>query len=224
MRSLKTRLSSGFFFLTISVAIAAPANAASVNSFLPFKTFSSTKTQAQPFLRHWQPVLAPFGHVRFCLDHPDQCARKRVSIRKQGVAMTPDRLAQIARVNAEVNRAIRPTGALEGPTGDTWSLAPRAGDCDDYAVTKRARLLAMGFPSDALLLTQVTARGENHLVLMVRMKGATFILDNLASAPREVNLDRLAVLRLQSPHDPNLWMRPVDSAPLIASQQGRPRV
>jgi predicted transglutaminase-like cysteine proteinase len=165
---------------------------------------------AAPFAsRRWRETIAPFAHVRFCQSHPDECVRKRVSIRKRSVLMTPARMAELASVQRQVNAAIRPSSNHEGPLGDTWTIAPAAGDCDDYAVTKRARLLARGWPSSALLLVHTKAKGQDHLVLMVRMKGGDVILDNLSAGLRISPLERTSVVQIQSPVDPTVWLKPV---------------
>jgi len=66
-----------------------------------------------------------------------------------------------------------------------WSL-PRVidgkmyGDCEDYALEKRRRLIAAGVPESALsLAVAVTARGESHAVLMITLKSGDMVLDNL---------------------------------------------
>ncbi len=187
----------------------------------PEPQISAPKPQ---LMRRWQVTLSPFAHVRFCVQNPDQCVRKRVSIRKPGIVLTKARLDELQRVNLQVNRAIRPSLQHEGITGDTWTLNPPAGDCDDYAVTKRARLLDAGWPSSALLLTHVLAQGQHHLVLTVRMKGGDIVLDNLSGTLRFFNVDRMDVISIQSPVNPNMWLRPLDEAPLIARASERGRV
>jgi predicted transglutaminase-like cysteine proteinase len=64
-------------------------------------------------------------------------------------------------------------------------IAPASGDCEDYAVTKRAELLDRGWPARALLLSEVTtASGEHHMVLVVRTKSGDLVLDNLTHEVR----------------------------------------
>jgi predicted transglutaminase-like cysteine proteinase len=89
-------------------------------------------------------------------------------------------------INREVNRDVRKAtdyelyGLLE-----YWSL-PRVidgrmyGDCEDYALEKRRRLVAAGVPASALsMAVAVTARGEVHAVLIVRFQSGDWVLDNL---------------------------------------------
>jgi hypothetical protein len=58
------------------------------------------------------------------------------------------------------------------------------GDCDDYALTKRQRLMTAGYPWEDLLLTECsTETGGRHLVLTVRTNKGDFILDNRYAYP-----------------------------------------
>lgn len=89
-------------------------------------------------------------------------------------------------LNREVNRDVHKAndfdlyGLLE-----FWSL-PRVidgkmyGDCEDYALEKRRRLIAAGVPAEAMsMAVAVTARGESHAVLVVSFESGDWVLDNL---------------------------------------------
>ncbi len=95
-------------------------------------------------------------------------------------------MRMINTVNREVNRDVHKAtdfdlyGLLE-----YWSL-PRVidgkmyGDCEDYALEKRRRLIAAGVPAEALsMAVAVTARGESHAVLIVSFESGDWVLDNL---------------------------------------------
>jgi predicted transglutaminase-like cysteine proteinase len=91
-------------------------------------------------------------------------------------------------------------------TQEEWLLSPRAGDCNDYAVSKRHRLIARGWPSRSLLLTEVVlSSGKHHLVLVVRTREDDFILDNLADDIRPVSQGRYKWFRGQQEKNPKLW-------------------
>ena len=103
-----------------------------------------------------------------------------MAFRPAPVTLTKARKAELAKVNREVNRAIRPQENPNGVTAEEWLVAPRDGDCNDFAVTKRHELLARGWPSRSLLLAEaVVASGEHHLVLVVRTREDDVVLDNL---------------------------------------------
>jgi predicted transglutaminase-like cysteine proteinase len=67
---------------------------------------------------------------------------------------------------------------------DHWDLAEDGfGDCEDYQLVKRQRLVAAGFPRRALRLTAVIDEdGAPHAVMMVRTDRGDFILDNKRNA------------------------------------------
>jgi predicted transglutaminase-like cysteine proteinase len=64
-------------------------------------------------------------------------------------------LIELSKVNRDVNHSIKPQAKLKSVLAEEWLVAPRQGDCSDYAVTKRHELLARGWPSHSLLLAEV---------------------------------------------------------------------
>jgi predicted transglutaminase-like cysteine proteinase len=154
------------------------------------------------------PVVAPYAHVRFCLAHPGQCERLKVSIRKPVMRLTAERQAWLEGLNRRVNRAIRSRPDPRGPVNDQWSLAPAAGDCDDYAVTKRQALLAAGWPSSAALLVRAQLPdGQFHLVVMLRTDRGDMLLDNLTDTISPWSRPLYRWVDLQSAQDPRIWRR-----------------
>jgi predicted transglutaminase-like cysteine proteinase len=84
-------------------------------------------------------------------------------------------------VNREVNAAVKPMSDQEHwGVGDRWDLAEDGyGDCEDYQLLKRRRLVAAGFPARAIRMTVVIDdENQGHAVLMVRTDRGDFILDN----------------------------------------------
>jgi predicted transglutaminase-like cysteine proteinase len=98
-------------------------------------------------------------------------------------------LASIAAVNAHVNAAIAPASDLEiYGVGERWAMPIRTmglqarGNCKDYALEKRAGLLALGAAPDSMALALVDAPGfGRHVVLVVATEGGDLIMDNLVS-------------------------------------------
>ena len=91
---------------------------------------------------------------------------------------------------------------------EEWLISPSAGDCKDYAITKRHELLARGWPSRALLLSEVVIpSGEHHLVLIVRTKNVDLVLDNLNGDIQSVANRQYHWVRIQSPQNPKFWAR-----------------
>lgn len=159
-----------------------------------------------------EPALAPMAHTMFCLRYEADCQARPVDFRKRNFALTVDRLNELNRVNREVNRAIAPQPNLGGLATEEWIVSPTSGDCNDYAVTKRHKLLQLGWPARSLLLSEVVVpSGEHHLVLVVRVKdldqmqNVDLVLDNLNYNLRPVGLTPYQWVRVESPSNPKYW-------------------
>jgi predicted transglutaminase-like cysteine proteinase len=97
-----------------------------------------------------------------------------------------DNMATLSSVNRWVNQAIAYTEdrALFG-RNDYWAgaqrtLALRRGDCEDIALTKMELLAAAGIRHEDMVLTiaRDLARNADHAVLIVRLDGRYYMLDN----------------------------------------------
>jgi predicted transglutaminase-like cysteine proteinase len=123
--------------------------------------------------------LPPFAYIQMCVKNPGLCQNRPGRLARAGakVRMTKNLHAQLASVNAAVNRKIKPV--RDGKI-DTWSINVSRGDCEDYVLTKKAQLLARGWPSTALSIAVVKTRwGEKHAVLVVDTTSGRYVLDNL---------------------------------------------
>jgi predicted transglutaminase-like cysteine proteinase len=156
------------------------------------------------------PVLPPIGHSRFCLKYPADCAVHGIDFRHRTIALTQQRWNELNSVNREVNRDIVPAMTAGDALTEDWVIAPPAGDCKDYAITKRHKLLARGWPSRALLLAEVVVpSGEHHLILVVRLAESDVVLDNLTPNIRTVAMTyrRYHWVRIEMPQNPKFWAR-----------------
>ena len=154
------------------------------------------------------PVLSPFAYTRFCLAYPDECKVHKMVFRGGAITLTAKRRAELVKVNAEVNRAITPQPNTKGLSAEKWLIAPKSGECHDYAVTKRHDLIARGWPARALLLAEViVASGEHHLVLVVRTHEGDLVADNLNANIRNWSKTGYEWVRIQTPTNPLYWAR-----------------
>jgi predicted transglutaminase-like cysteine proteinase len=152
------------------------------------------------------PVLAPMAHTFFCLKYPSECMVHKVVFRGGAMSLTAKRWAELERVNAAVNRAIIPHPNRAGLAAEKWLIAPKAGECHDYAVTKRHDLIALGWPERDLLLSEVvTSWGEHHLVLVVRTSEGDLVADSLTGQIRDWSSAPYQWLRIQKPENPTFW-------------------
>lgn len=153
-----------------------------------------------------KPALAPLAHSVFCLKYPADCKPSKPDIGSEPIKLTPQRWAELQRVNAEVNRSIFAQPNTKGLAAETWLIAPKSGECHDYAVTKRHELMALGWPSSSLLLSEVVVpSGEHHLVLLVRTSEGDFVADNLSHEIRSWYKTPYHWIRIQSASNPMIW-------------------
>lgn len=146
-------------------------------------------------------TLAPFAFVRFCRDNTSSCvAGGGDSL----VAMTPTLRSELRHINLSINRAIAPQNDDEGM--DVWAADVTSGDCEDYVLTKRERLIEAGWPARSLRIAVAKTRsGEGHAVLVVRTSEGDLVLDNRSSAIRAWNQTDLIWIKIQSGDNPRLW-------------------
>src|SRR5262249_34071832 len=152
------------------------------------------------------PVLAPVAFVHFCSRYPQDCKVNSDNGDRAPLPLTQAKLAELAKINHNVNNAIAPQANREGVSAETWLVGPSHGDCNDYAVTKRHQLLGRGWPSHSLLLAEVMLNsGEHHLVLVVRTREGDLVLDNLDSDIRPISQSKYQWVRAQKVENPRFW-------------------
>lgn len=125
----------------------------------------------------------------------------------QRVEFNEDLWRTLVDVNDDVNWAIAPDtdGRIYG-VEERWALPLRGanlrrarGDCEDYALEKRADLIDAGLPAESLSLVTAIAPGiGRHAVLLVRTSRGDFVLDNLHEAPMAIDALPYVWLSLQS--------------------------
>jgi len=194
-------------FLVFSGAVAAvllaslPAHAINLGG-----SAGHFKKARHSFIQEGSYAVAPMGHVMFCLANPTEC-RKPSLIRVTRVDLTGQRRAVLEGVNRAVNRDILPVNDRSGPgIIDQWSLAPTSGDCEDFAITKRHRLIQAGWPASALrLAVGRVSNGEGHAVLVVKTRDGDLVLDNRSDAIRPWKATDIRWVSIQSAEDPRFW-------------------
>jgi predicted transglutaminase-like cysteine proteinase len=197
---------------TIAAVVAMGFNQAAEAAFFGYPRVLK---QQLAHVRFDTPALAPLAHTFFCMQYPQDCVVRKLTFR-HGIVYTPfvrtklelteQRWNDLAAVTVAVNRAIRPEANTGGLLAERWLIAPVAGDCNDYAVTKRHRLIALGWPPQSLLLAEVvTAWGEHHLVVVASLDAGDFVIDSLNDAVRPWSRTGYKWVRVQTPSDPRLW-------------------
>jgi len=137
-------------------------------------TAMSLPALASPPMATGVPVVAPRGFIGFCLKYQPECEAR--SSQPAAVELTEERTQQLEFAQAKVNRLVRPRANPD----HVWDYPTDGyGDCNNYAIAKRAELIALGWPRAALLLAAATTEdGEGHLVLVVVTSKGDLVLDN----------------------------------------------
>jgi predicted transglutaminase-like cysteine proteinase len=187
---------------------------------------SKEQDRASPYMRTYGVTQPPYGFVEFCQRMPEEC--RQGPIEEQRFSATPERLIELDSINRAVNREIAPATDLEVyGQAEYWTIPTTRGDCEDYALLKRKRLMARGWPASALLMTVVRDdKGEGHAVLTARTVQGDFVLDNKVDEVKAWHRTRYEFIMRQSYLNPHLWMSldPKEanpSLPLAGVRSGR---
>jgi predicted transglutaminase-like cysteine proteinase len=187
--------------------LAAPAGRAVAGETTASLGGSSAIDERSVYAVVGEPTRPPIGWVEFCIEYKPECSTQPSSPRD--VVLTQKAWADIIKVNAWVNQAIKPVTDLEH-----WGVIERwnypddgYGDCEDYVLLKRRMLMQAGWPREALLVTVVRdKKGDGHAVLTVKTDHGEYILDNQEPQVLPWNKTGYRFVKRQSQSDPNLWV------------------
>lgn len=183
-------------------------------------------TRSPAFMRIYGNAQPPYGFVRFCDGHPDECAS--VSSNDARYQATPERLSELDEINRAVNKLIEPATDSEiYGVNELWTLPSQKGDCEDFALLKRRLLMERGWPASSLLMTVVRdEKNEGHAILTARTTQGDFVLDNKNEEVRLWNQTPYHYVMRQSYINPRVWVSldPSDAATpsAIAGVQANP--
>ncbi|MBD9374375.1 transglutaminase-like cysteine peptidase [Rhizobium sp. ARZ01] len=148
----------------------------------------------------------PIGHYEFCQTHRSECAAGQ---RDPGAAkVTSFGWKMIREINDTVNRDITPMTDKELFGADEhWAFPDLAGDCEDFVLLKRRKLIEQGFaPADLLITVVRKPDGEGHAVLTMRTTEGDFILDNLENEVKRWTETPYRYLKRQASFHPGRWV------------------
>lgn len=154
---------SGLIALILSLGFTAPASA----------------NEAHPAFASVAGLTSiPVGHAEFCERRPYECQPMELV---NNVALTDALWRDLQEVNNHYNTTITAVSDRDiYGVDEFWTFPSRGyGDCEDFALAKRAALIERGWPASTLLISVVMQpNGEGHAVLMVRTDRGDLILDN----------------------------------------------
>lgn len=178
-----------------------------------------------PWMTTGGPTSQPIGHYELCQRSPTEC--DEITRDGHAYALTRPAWKMIIDVNNVVNTTIKPmTDIQQYGVDDYWTYPDSGfGDCEDYAMLKRRKLMEKGVPAGDLLMTVVRqANGDGHAVLTVRTDHGDFILDNLDPRVRLWSRTNYRYLKRQSETNSGIWVSIEDGEPALVGSIGQQRI
>lgn len=170
---------------------------------------ASAQQRLAAYAAHAEESSAPIGWHMFCREPEGRSDCSVSALRAANAELDERRWRELLAINNKVNREIEPVTDL-----DHWGVAEKwsyptdgKGDCEDYVLEKRKRLIAAGFPRQSLMITVVRdKKGDGHAVLMVRTDRGDFILDNQEPKVLLWADTGYKYVKRQSQENPNRWV------------------
>jgi predicted transglutaminase-like cysteine proteinase len=170
-----------------------------VFSFVAWDSISAPVNDDAGYMTPRRRVVAPFAHVVFCTRHPAEC---KSSDAAPMITLDEQTVRKLEAVNLAVNRSIR---SVDEPIDD-WEINVQSGDCEDYALTKRNHLIAMGLSPRALrIAVALTFAGIGHAVLVIRTDRGDIVLDNRTNQIKHWSRVDLHWRMIHSGENPRIW-------------------
>ncbi|WP_224406186.1 transglutaminase-like cysteine peptidase [Afifella sp. IM 167] len=185
--------------LALVVGMATPA-AAMENGLQ--SVLAAYRSSPAPYIGERSPALAPMGYVMFCVHNPSKCLSSSTT---QLVRLTGDRLYALQAVNRFINHTVEPRHDRNDRI-DEWRIARTSGDCEDFALAKREKLIELGWPAAALRIAVTRMPdGQGHAVLIVRTSLGDLVLDNRRDRVEPWWQSDLRWAKIQSGKNPRTW-------------------
>ncbi len=182
---------------------------------------TNIQVQAQQTASIGVSTSPPLGFVQFCRDYPDDCENRAYG--RTTIALNESSWRTIVKINADVNReVIAVTDQDHWGTPELWSYPEDGkGDCEDFVLEKRRRLVKAGFPIQTLLITVVRdQKGDGHAVLTIKTDRGDFVLDNQVGKILAWKETGYKYIKRQSDENPARWVSlgGIDTSTVAASR------
>ena len=131
-------------------------------------------TEVGSYLVGKRPITQPTGAAGLCERYNWACATSSTRAGGQYDGFDNKDLTRVRRINSAVNRRTRQIAdQRQYARPEHWALPTRrGGDCEDFALLKKYRLIRAGIPAERLLIaTVLDRRMRGHAVLVVRTGG-----------------------------------------------------
>lgn len=176
-------------------------------TILGFALLANTQVEAQQTGSIGGSTSPPVGYVQFCRDNPADCNNR--SLQRTSIQLSEASWKLIVKINADVNREIiAVTDQDHWGVPENWSYPTDGkGDCEDFVLEKRRRLIKAGFPEQTLLITVVRdQKGDGHAVLTAKTDRGDFVLDNQVGMILAWKDTGYRFIKRQSDENPTRWV------------------
>ena len=162
---------------------------------------------AQDYLSPIKQTNPPIGHYEFCKSNPSECGQ--IGQDKGPMQLTRTAWDKMLKINISVNKKIRPLTDMQiHGVEERWSIPKSVGDCEDYVLLKRVKLIKAGFsPADLLITVVLQPDGAGHAILTVRTDYGDYILDNMRNDVRLWHETGYRFIKRQSSQHAGAWMQ-----------------
>ncbi|WP_284177279.1 transglutaminase-like cysteine peptidase [Rhabdaerophilum sp. SD176] len=189
--------------------------------FIGLLMLANTGAQAQQTASIGAATSPPLGFVQFCRDYQEHCENR--SFARTTIQLSEASWRTIVKINADVNREIiAVTDQDHWGTPEHWSFPEDGkGDCEDFVLEKRRRLVKAGFPIQTLLVTVVRDhKGDGHAVLTVKTDRGDFVLDNQVGKILAWKETGYRFIKRQADDNPARWVSlgGIDTSTVAASR------
>lgn len=167
------------------------------------------------FMETGNMTSQPIGHYEFCQVNKIDCGANATNA--SAAKITEYGWNIIREVNLAINQSIMPMTDEEiYGRQEVWTYPTDAGDCEDFVLLKRKKLIEKGFaPSDLLITVVRKPDGEGHAVLTVRSAAGDYILDNLDDQVRLWSETPYRFLKRQASFNAGRWVTIQNSADVV---------
>lgn len=184
------------------------------------------KTALMPISTTIEPLKGatpPIGWTDFCARYANECAVEATPA--ADIELDARSWKLLNGINDAVNEEIEPITDIE-----QWGVVERwdfptngKGDCEEFVLEKRRRLISAGLPRQALLVTVVRdKKGDGHAVLIAKTNRGDFVLDNQDASIKPWATTGYGFIKRQSQENPNVWVALGEPKPGVVAV-GNPR-
>ena len=144
----------------------------------------------------------PYGYVEMCKREPSHVAcQEKAAPLKNDLKWSYNDLHAF---NSEMNKSIKYVPDVKKyQAREFWTTASGEGDCEDFALAKMTKLLELGWSQKDLRM----AITVDHAVLVVRLDGEDYILDNATAYVWPTRMAKIELISIQKQGGSSEWVR-----------------